>query len=145
MTLSIFDRERNFRISNHCPYQLTTTYCSFSKWNGTFIEFSEFRESEESLKHELGSVQGSAVLPVPLWSSGIISVSYTGDPVFQPHNACFYFILFLLSLNSASQQIQWKQLEKTPLSYHFFWVSPRKYNENFITLCSQCPLQATWL
>ena len=31
----------------------------FSKWSGTFIEFSEFREfreSEESLKHELGSV-----------------------------------------------------------------------------------------
>ena len=28
----------------------------FSKWRGTFIEFSEFRESEESLKHELGSV-----------------------------------------------------------------------------------------
>ena len=28
----------------------------FSKWSGTFIEFREFRESEESLKHELGSV-----------------------------------------------------------------------------------------
>ena len=31
----------------------------FSKWSGTFIEFSkfrEFRESEESVKHELGSV-----------------------------------------------------------------------------------------
>ena len=28
----------------------------FSKWSGTFIEFSEFRESEESLKHELGLV-----------------------------------------------------------------------------------------
>ena len=31
----------------------------FSKWSGTFIEFSEFskfRESEESLKHELGSI-----------------------------------------------------------------------------------------
>ena len=28
----------------------------FSKWSRTFIEFSEFRESEESLKHELGSI-----------------------------------------------------------------------------------------
>ena len=28
----------------------------FSKKSGTFIEFSEFIESEESLKHELGSV-----------------------------------------------------------------------------------------
>ena len=47
----------------------------FSKWSGTFIDFSEFRESEESLKHEFGSVKGSALLPVSLWSSGIISVS----------------------------------------------------------------------
>ena len=31
-----------------------------------FTEFSEFRESEESLKHELGSLQGSAVLPASL-------------------------------------------------------------------------------
>ena len=28
----------------------------FSKWSRTFSEFSEFRESEESLKHELGSI-----------------------------------------------------------------------------------------
>ena len=28
----------------------------FSKWNRTFIEFREFRESEKSLRHELGSV-----------------------------------------------------------------------------------------
>ena len=43
------------------------------------VKFSKFRESEESLKHELGSVFGSALLPVSLWSSGIISVSYIGD------------------------------------------------------------------
>ena len=41
--------------------QPTYDHCNgvFSKWSGTFIEFSEFREfreSEESLKHELGSV-----------------------------------------------------------------------------------------
>ena len=28
----------------------------FFKWSGTFTEFSEFRESEKSLKHELGSI-----------------------------------------------------------------------------------------
>ena len=28
----------------------------FSKWSRTFIEFSEFRESEKSMRHELGSV-----------------------------------------------------------------------------------------
>ena len=27
----------------------------FSKWSITFIEFREFRESEKSLRHELGS------------------------------------------------------------------------------------------
>ena len=28
----------------------------FPKWGRTFIEFAEFRESEKSLKHELGSI-----------------------------------------------------------------------------------------
>ena len=28
----------------------------FPKWSRTFIEFTEFSESEKSLKHELGSV-----------------------------------------------------------------------------------------
>ena len=28
----------------------------FLKWNRTFIEFSEFEESDKSLKHELGSI-----------------------------------------------------------------------------------------
>ena len=66
----------------------------FSKWSRTFIEFSEFRESEKSLKHELGSILGSALLPVSLWSSGIIFVSYTGDHGFQPHNPHFWFLTF---------------------------------------------------
>ena len=42
------------------------------------IDFSDFRESEKSLKHELGSILESALLPVSLWYSGIISVSYRG-------------------------------------------------------------------
>ena len=61
----------------------------FSEWSGTFIEFSEFREYEGSLKHKLGSVKGSALLPVSLWSSGIISVSYKGDLGSQSHNPHF--------------------------------------------------------
>ena len=28
----------------------------FPKWSRTFTEFSEFRESDKSLKHELGSI-----------------------------------------------------------------------------------------
>ena len=66
----------------------------FFKWSRTFAEFSEFRESEESLKHELGSVKGSVLLIASLWSSGIISVSYTGDLGFQSHNPQFLFLIF---------------------------------------------------
>ena len=29
----------------------------FPKWSRTFIEFSEFRESDKSLKHELGQLK----------------------------------------------------------------------------------------
>ena len=64
----------------------------FSKWSITFIEFSElreYRESEKSLRYELGSVKGSALLPVVLWLSGRVSVSYTGGPGFQPSNPPF--------------------------------------------------------
>ena len=46
----------------------------FSLRSKPFIEFSEFRDSEKSLKQELSSIQGSSILPV---YSGIISVSYT--------------------------------------------------------------------
>ena len=28
----------------------------FPKWSRTFAEFSEFRETDKSLKHELGSI-----------------------------------------------------------------------------------------
>ena len=47
-----------------------------------FHEFSKFRESEKSLKHELGDV----LLPVSLWYSDITSVSYTGDSGFKHGN-----------------------------------------------------------
>ena len=40
----------------------------FSQWSGTFIEFSEFRESEESLKHEMGSVKHLEKTPIT-WSN----------------------------------------------------------------------------
>ena len=57
--------------------------------NVTFIEISEFRESEKSPRHELGSVYGSALLSVPLWLSGRISVSYAGDHAFKSCNLPF--------------------------------------------------------
>ena len=72
----------------------------FSKWSRTFIKFSqfrEFRESEKSLRHELGSVQGSALLTVALWLSGTVSVSYTGGPRFQPSYPPFGFLIFFVT------------------------------------------------
>ena len=62
----------------------------FPKWSRTFIEFSEFRESEKSLKHKLGSISGSALLRVFLWYSGIISVFYTRDSGFEYSNLLFF-------------------------------------------------------
>ena len=66
----------------------------FSKWSRTFIEFSEFRkfrESEKSLRRELGSVQGYALLLVALWMGGRVSVSYTGGPGSNPVILLFDF------------------------------------------------------
>ena len=49
----------------------------------------------------IGFRKGSALLPVALWLSGTVSVSYTGGPGFQPCNPPFWFLIFL-SLNSAN-------------------------------------------
>ena len=73
----------------------------FSKWRRTFIEFSEFRElreSQKSLRLQYKVVQYKDLLCyiVSLWYSGLISVSYTGDPGFQPCNLPFDFFLVTL-------------------------------------------------
>ena len=47
------------------------------------MEQTEFRESNKSLKHELGSDEGSSVLVVSLWQSGRISVSHMGGSGFE--------------------------------------------------------------
>ena len=44
-----------------------------------FSEFSKFRESDKSLKHDLGSILGSSLLPMSCWLSGNIQVSYKRD------------------------------------------------------------------
>ena len=62
------------------------------------LNSSEFRESEKSLKHELGSIWLSSLLAVCLWHSGRVSVSHTGDSGFEPSN--FFKIIIFLSLNS---------------------------------------------
>ena len=115
----------------------------FSKLSGTFIEFSKFRESEESLKHELGSVWRSALLHVSLWSSGNISVSYTGDPGFHLHNPHFWFLIFM-SLNSVKtfreNSIAWEQSSSynpqiTPIDNHGHWITWKRITTNEIIKC----------
>ena len=44
-----------------------------------FSEFSKFRESDKSVKHEHGYILGSSLLPVSCWLSGNIQVSYKRD------------------------------------------------------------------
>ena len=73
----------------------------FPKWSRTSIEFNEFskfRESEKSLKHDLGLIQLSSHLAVSLWHSGRISVSHTGNSGFEYSN--LLKIILFLSLNS---------------------------------------------
>ena len=83
----------------------------FSKWSGTFIEF---RESEESLKHELGSISLSSLLAVCLWHSGRVSVSHTGDSGFK---ASYLFkIIIFLSLNSAKTPLRMSWLTQISLT-----------------------------
>ena len=57
------DRQPDERWTCSCPNHQTKIVGMhmgvYSKWSRTFIEFSEFREfrgSEKSLRHELGSV-----------------------------------------------------------------------------------------
>ena len=42
-----------------------------------FTEFSKFRDSDKSLKHELGSILRSCVSRVSCWCCGSILLSYT--------------------------------------------------------------------
>ena len=52
--------------------------------NQNFSEFSEFRESDKSLKEELGSIQRFSLLPVSCWRCGRILISFTGGDRFEP-------------------------------------------------------------
>ena len=49
----------------------------FPKWRRTFAEFSEFRITDKSLKHELGSILRSCLSHVSCWHCGSMLVSYT--------------------------------------------------------------------
>ena len=45
-----------------------------------------------------------------LWSSGIISVSYTGDFGFQPHNPHFWFLIFFVTEFSEFSENIWRKI-----------------------------------
>ena len=51
----------NFSVTRYvskssCDMHLNLTNGVFPKWSRTFTAFSEFRETDKSLKHELGSI-----------------------------------------------------------------------------------------
>ena len=86
----------------------------FSKWSGTFIEFREFRESEELLKLELGSVYKDLLCYLCLCGLVVSSLSLTQEILgSSPTLLIFYFIWFFCHW---ILWIQWKHLEKTPLA-----------------------------
>ena len=65
-----------------------------------FTEFSEFRESDKSLKHELGSFPRSCLSPVSFWCCGSMLVSYTKGCRFEPFYCNDKYFLLLSSENS---------------------------------------------
>ena len=59
-------------------------FWTFSEMSRTFTEFSEFRESDKSLEHELGSIQRSCLSHVSCWHCGNILDSHTRGGRFKP-------------------------------------------------------------
>ena len=54
-------------IQDNYRYITNNKLCACPKWRITFIDFNEFRKSDKLLKYELGSTQGSCLLPVSCW------------------------------------------------------------------------------
>ena len=73
-------RTRGSRIKYILQKQLWNTEWCYPKVRTrllVFFEFSEFTESDKSLKHELGSLWRSSLLHMSSWHRGIITVSCT--------------------------------------------------------------------
>ena len=85
----------------HIPFKRNKNH----KCGRTFIEFSEFRESEKSLKHELGSIEGSSLLPVSLWHMQWY------HPVSLSHTAILLIFIIFMSMNSVKMLlfIKWSR------------------------------------
>ena len=64
-------------------------------------EFSELSECNESLKHELGSMSGSSLLPVSSWCCASISVSYRRGFRFE----YYFYKLFATEFINFSENI----------------------------------------
>ena len=78
-----------------------------SKWGRTFSEFTEFRESEKSLKHELGSEE-SALFELFLCGTVVESLSHTQDLEILGSNPAiflFNFNFFLTQFSEFSESI----------------------------------------
>ena len=95
---------RCHRIEAFCKFQW-----SFPQMEQEFNEFSTFRVSDKSLKHELESISSSCFLHVSCCCCGSILASNTMGDRFDPFycNDKYFWHWILFSL------IQWKHLGKT--------------------------------
>ena len=72
-------------VNQQLPVDLLIT--QRQEWSKTFIDFSgfnEFRESAESVKHELGSILRSCFVHEYCWHCGSILISYTRAGRLEP-------------------------------------------------------------
>ena len=74
-------------------------------------EFSEFRESEKSLQHKLGSVSRSSLLPVYSWHCSIISIYDTRGCGFETPSTLFTKIDTYLTNSVDSTEFIWGKLD----------------------------------
>ena len=87
-------------------------------------KFTEFRESDKSLKHELGWIYISSLLPVSSWHCSDISVLYTRDSRFKYSNP-FDLTFFVIKVVAFSENIEGKH-------------SPPAWTQEAYYKCSLC-------
>ena len=76
-----------------------------AKWSKTFTEFSEFRESEKSLRLELGLVWGSALLSVALWLCGSVAFCLLHRKSWVPTlQSSFLILIFFVTEGKAFRE-----------------------------------------
>ena len=92
-------------------------------------DFTEFRESDKSLKHELGSIWRSCLSHVSCWHCGSILVSYTRGTRFTSFYCNDKYFCHSI------QRIQWKHLGTTQLFSLYGFVTKSIALFSFVCWC----------